>query len=429
MTATPPKGKLSASRVQTFGCRLNIWESEVITRHMDDAQLANAVIINTCAVTAEAEKQARQAIRKTRRDHPDARIVVTGCAAQIAPQSWQAMAEVDAVIGNHDKLQPETWRRLAGVNHDDLPSLVGDIMTVGEVAPHLLEGFDAHTRAFLQIQQGCDHRCTFCIIPYGRGNSRSVPMQMVIDQVKRLVENGVAEVVLTGVDVTSWGHDLDGTPKLGQLIRRLLRMVPGLRRLRMSSVDPAEVDRDMLVALAEDDRFMPHLHLSVQHGDDLILKRMKRRHLRDDVLKVVDDVRAARADVVFGADMIAGFPTEDDAAHEASLDLITAAGLTWLHIFPYSPREGTPAAKMPQQAAGVIKARAAALRAAAAKAEADFLRTRIGTTDDVLVETGGIGHSRQFAKVRMDQPGVTAGEIYRVKVVGASDTLLKVELT
>ncbi|MCE2516897.1 MAG: tRNA (N(6)-L-threonylcarbamoyladenosine(37)-C(2))-methylthiotransferase MtaB [Alphaproteobacteria bacterium] len=419
----------SKSSVQTFGCRLNIWESEVIKRHMDDAALTNAVIINTCAVTAEAEKQARQAIRKTRRDNPDARIVVTGCAAQIAPDIWQNMAEVDAVIGNHDKLEPETWRRLAGVNHDELPSVVGDIMTVQEVAPHLLEGFDAHTRAFLQIQQGCDHRCTFCIIPYGRGNSRSVPMQVVIDQVKRLADNGVAEVVLTGVDVTSWGHDLEGTPRLGQLIRRLLRSVPALKRLRMSSIDPAEVDPDMLAALAEDDRLMPHLHLSVQHGDDLILKRMKRRHLRDDVLRVVDEVRATRPDVVFGADMIAGFPTEDEAAHQASLELITEAGLTWLHVFPYSPREGTPAEKMPQQDGGVIKSRAAELRQAAAKAEAGFLQTRIGTMDEVLVETGGIGHSRQFAKVKMDKPGLTAGEIYRVKVVGASDTLLDVELT
>lgn len=415
--------------VQTFGCRLNIWESEVIKRHAEDAQLNQAVVINTCAVTAEAEKQARQAIRKTRREQPDARIIVTGCAAQIDPSSWQAMDEVDAVIGNHEKLEPATWRRLAGVNHDELPSQVGDIMSVKDVAPHLLEGFDGHTRAFLQIQQGCDHRCTFCIIPYGRGNSRSVPMQVVIDQVKRLADNGIAEVVLTGVDVTSWGEDLDGTPSLGQLVWRLLKTVPALKRLRMSSIDPAEIDQDMLEALGDDQRFMPHLHLSVQHGDDLILKRMKRRHLRDDVLRLTEEVRKVRPDVVFGADMIAGFPTEDEAAHQASLSLIKDAGLTWLHIFPYSPRQGTPAAKMPQQQAGVIKARAAELRNTAAQAETMFLSTRIGTNDEVLLETGGIGHTRQFAKVKMDMPGLVAGQIYPVKITATAGNLLQAELT
>lgn len=424
MTASKP-----ADLVQTFGCRLNIWESEVIKRHAEDAQLNQAVVINTCAVTAEAEKQARQAIRKTRREQPDARIIVTGCAAQIDPSSWQAMDEVDAVIGNHEKLEPATWRRLAGTNHDELPSQVGDIMTVKDVAPHLLEGFDGHTRAFLQIQQGCDHRCTFCIIPYGRGNSRSVPMQVVIDQVKRLADNGIAEVVLTGVDVTSWGEDLDGTPTLGQLVWRVLKSVPALQRLRMSSIDPAEIDQDMLAALGDDHRLMPHLHLSVQHGDDLILKRMKRRHLRDDVLRLTEAARKVRPDVVFGADMIAGFPTEDAAAHQASLDLIKDAGLTWLHIFPYSPRQGTPAAKMPQQEAGVIKARAAELRRAALQAEEVFLSTCIGTNDEVLLETGGVGHTRQFAKVKMDMPGLVAGQIYPVKITASSGSLLQAELT
>lgn len=424
MTERPDK-----THIQTFGCRLNIWESEVIQRHVDDADLNNAVVINTCAVTAEAEKQARQAIRKTRKQNPDARIIVTGCAAQIDPSAWQSMPEVDAVIGNHDKLNPSTWRRLSGLNHDELPSVVGDIMTVKDVAPHLLEGFDAHTRAFLQIQQGCDHRCTFCIIPYGRGNSRSVPIQTVIDQVKNLADNGVAEVVLTGVDVTSWGSDLDGSPRLGQLIRRLLNQVPSLKRLRMSSIDPAEIDPDILEALAEDDRLMPHLHLSVQHGDDLILKRMKRRHLRADVLKVVEQIRTIRPDVVFGADMIAGFPTESDDAHQASLDLIAEAGLTWLHIFPYSPRAGTPAERMPQLDGAIIKKRAQELRQAADDAERRFLQTCIGREDQVLVETGGVGHSRQFAKVRMDMPGLEAGRIYPVKVIAASDTLLEVELT
>ena len=414
--------------IKTFGCRLNIWESEVIKRHAASAGLDQAVVINTCAVTAEAEKQARQAVRKTRRDHPNARIIVTGCAAQIDPTSWQSMGEVDAVIGNHEKLKPETWRRLAGVNGDALPSIVGDIMTVTDVAPHLLEGFDGHTRGFLQIQQGCDHRCTFCIIPYGRGNSRSVPMQAVIDQVSRLADNGVAEVVLTGVDVTSWGADLDGTPSLGALVRRLLRSVPALKRLRMSSIDPAEIDVDMMAALAEEDRLMPHLHLSVQHGDDLILKRMKRRHSRDDILRLVDEARQMRPDIVFGGDMIAGFPTEDAAAHQASIDLIKDAGLTWLHVFPYSPRDGTPAMKMPQQQGGVIKTRAAELRRAASVAEQDFLKTCIGQHDDVLVETGGVGHTRQFAKVRMNMPDVIAGQVYPVRVVASSDNILQVEL-
>ncbi len=292
------------AEVKTFGCRLNIWESEVMSRHLKAAGLDEAVVINTCAVTAEAEKQARQMIRKIRREDPDKRIVVTGCAAQINPQSWQDMAEVDAVIGNHDKLEEATWHRLAGSNDGHLPSLVSDIMAVEDVAPHLLEGFDGHTRAFLQIQQGCDHRCTFCIIPYGRGQNRSVPMATVINQVEALANQGIAEVVLTGVDVASWGSDLEGQPQLGQLIRRILKMVPNLRRLRMSSIDPAAIDDDFLIALEEDQRLMPHMHLSVQHGDDLILKRMKRRHSRQDVLDLVARVRAIRPETVFGADLI-----------------------------------------------------------------------------------------------------------------------------
>ena len=308
--------------VQSFGCRLNIWESEVISRHGEEAGLADTIIINTCAVTAEAEKQARQAVRRQRRDHPDSRIVVTGCAAQIDPASWQAMAEVDAVIGNHEKLQRDTWQKLAARNTPDTMMAVGDIMTVRDVAPHLLEGFDHHTRAFLQVQQGCDHRCTFCIIPYGRGNSRSVRAADIISQTRQLAEAGIAEVVLTGVDITSWGGDLNGTPKLGGLVRQLLDQVPQLQRLRLSSVDPAEADDDLLTALADDHRLMPHLHLSVQHGHDLILKRMKRRHSATDVLDLVREVRRIRPDTVFGADLIAGFPTEDDAAHEATLNLI-----------------------------------------------------------------------------------------------------------
>ena len=423
MAKTPP-----AATIKTFGCRLNIWESEVMARHLEAAALKDAVVINTCAVTAEAEKQARQMIRKIRREDPDKRIVVTGCAAQIDPSAWQGMPEVDAVIGNHDKLDAATWARLAGNNDDQWPSLVSDIMAVEDVAPHLLEGFDGHTRAFLQIQQGCDHRCTFCIIPYGRGQNRSVPMEVIIRQVETLADHGVAEVVLTGVDVASWGGDLDGTPRLGQLVRRLLRQAPSLKRLRMSSIDPAAIDEDLLLALAEDHRLMPHLHLSVQHGDDLILKRMKRRHLRGDVLALVDRVRDVRPETVFGADLIAGFPTEDDAAHHNSLKLIAEAGLTWLHVFPYSPRDGTPAARMPQHSASVIKSRAADLRQAAKDAEYAFLQTRLGQTEEVLLETGGVGHTAQFAKARLISDGAQAGQIYPVRVRGIVDNMLDVEL-
>lgn len=420
MTGTP--------KIQSFGCRLNIWESEVIARHGEAAGLGDAIIVNTCAVIAEAEKQARQAVRRQRRDHPDKTIVVTGCAAQIDPASWQNMAEVDAVIGNHEKLLPETWRDLAGRNAPETMMAVGDIMAVKETAPHLLEGFDARTRAFLQVQQGCDHRCTFCIIPYGRGNSRSVSLNGIVEQVARLADNGIAEVVLTGVDITSWGADLDDQPSLGQLVRAILRQVPGLRRLRLSSIDPAEIDADLIRALAEDDRLMPHLHLSVQHGDDLILKRMKRRHLAADVLSLVAAVRDARPDCVFGADLIAGFPTEDDAAHQATLDLIEAAGLTWLHVFPYSPREGTPAARMPQVDGRLIRNRAAAVRALASRRQQEFLAGLVGETDQVLMETGGIGHTRQFARVRVDDVTAAAGQVYPVRLTGVEADVLTAEM-
>lgn len=415
--------------VQSFGCRLNIWESEVISRHGEEAGLADTIIINTCAVTAEAEKQARQAVRRQRRDHPDSRIVVTGCAAQIDPASWQAMAEVDAVIGNHEKLQPDTWQKLAARNTPDTMMAVGDIMTVRDVAPHLLEGFDHHTRAFLQVQQGCDHRCTFCIIPYGRGNSRSVPAADIISQTRQLAEAGIAEVVLTGVDITSWGGDLNGTPKLGGLVRQLLDQVPQLQRLRLSSVDPAEADDDLLTALADDHRLMPHLHLSVQHGHDLILKRMKRRHSATDVLDLVREVRRIRPDTVFGADLIAGFPTEDDAAHEATLNLIDDAQLTWLHVFPYSPRQGTPAARMPQVDGTLIRQRAASLRERAARHQQAFLDSRIGHDDEVLMETGGIGHSRQFARVRIESPHsqAPAGTVCPVRITAREDDVLIAE--
>ena len=413
--------------VQSFGCRLNIWESEVISRHGEEAGLADTIIINTCAVTAEAEKQARQAVRRQRRDHPDSRIVVTGCAAQIDPASWQAMAEVDAVIGNYEKLQPYTWQKLAARNTPDTMMAVGDIMTVRDVAPHLLEGFDHHTRAFLQVQQGCDHRCTFCIIPYGRGNSRSVPAADIISQTRQLAEAGIAEVVLTGVDITSWGGDLNGTPKLGGLVRQLLDQVPQLQRLRLSSVDPAEADDDLLTALADDHRLMPHLHLSVQHGHDLILKRMKRRHSATDVLDLVREVRQIRPDTVFGADLIAGFPTETEDAHNATRQMIHRAGITYLHVFPFSPRTGTPAARMRQIDGDTIRRRARELREDGTVRMQQFLDNAVGSLDQMLVEGGNSGHGRNYAKMRLQGDFIDRGALLDVKINGRDDDILIVE--
>ena len=415
--------------VQSFGCRLNIWESEVISRHSEAANLNDTIIINTCAVTAEAEKQARQSVRRHRRDNPDARIVVTGCAAQIDPSSWISMAEVDAIIGNHDKLQADVWQNLSRRNSPEQFVKVSDIMRIREVAPHLLEGFDAHTRAFLQIQQGCDHRCTFCIIPHGRGNSRSVPVDVVIEQIQKLAAAEIGEVVLTGVDISSWGSDFDNPASLGRLVKDILVQTPDLKRLRLSSIDPAEIDDDLLDVLASDPRLMPHLHLSVQHGDDIILKRMKRRHQARDVINLTKEIRRLRPDVVFGADMIAGFPTENEDAHQASLDLVDAASLVWLHVFPYSPRAGTPASRMPQVNQDIIKARAAELRARALIRKTDFLKSRIGHDDEILLETGGIGHSRQFARVKLvdKAAALVAGSIYRVRVTGLEGDVLTAE--
>ena len=319
----------NAPRVETFGCRLNIWESEVVRDKASAAGLNDAIIFNTCAVTAEAERQARQAIRRARRDDPDARIIVTGCAAQIAPESWDAMPEVDHVVGNHDKLAAPVWQSLA-VGGEAI--IVSDVMQVREMASHMLDAFSAHTRGFLQIQQGCDHRCTFCIIPYGRGNNRSAGLGQILEAAGRLVDGGCAEIVLTGVDITSWGRDLPGRPRLGDLVGELLRALPQLPRLRLSSIDPAEPDSALMDVLAAEPRLMPHLHLSAQHGDDTILKRMKRRHLARDVVRFCDEARRRRPDVVFGADLIAGFPTESEAAHDATLRLIDRAGLTYLHV-------------------------------------------------------------------------------------------------
>ncbi len=409
----------NAPRIETFGCRLNIWESEVMRNQAADAGLNDAIIFNTCAVTAEAERQARQSIRKARRENPDATIIVTGCAAQIAPDKWGGMDEVDQIIGNHDKLLAESWRDLAVGNAP--ASVVSDVMQITEMASHMIDSFHEHTRAFLQIQQGCDHRCTFCIIPYGRGNNRSASMREIITAVARLVDNGTEEVVLTGVDITSWGTDLPGRPRLGTLVRTVLADVPALQRLRLSSIDPAEPDHELMQVLGDDPRLMPHLHLSVQHGDDLILKRMKRRHLSRDVVRFCDEARRRRPDVVFGADLIAGFPTEDEQAHQASKDLIARAGLTYLHVFPYSPRDGTPAASMPQVDGQQIKQRAAELRALGAVHLDRLHENLLGSKDQMLVESGNLGRGRNYCKMRLAGDYVPAGTVVDVVITAPDD--------
>lgn len=422
----------NSARIETFGCRLNSWESEVIREHTKQSGCDNMVVINTCAVTAEAEKQARQMIRKTRRENADARIIVTGCAAQINPKAWKSMPEVDAVIGNHEKLDADSWRKLATANSPELPSLVGDIMTIRSVAPHMLAGFDHHSRAFLQIQQGCDHRCTFCIIPYGRGGSRSVSVADVIAQTRHLVAAGVAEIVLTGVDISSWGSDLaitgQKTPRLGQLVAAILSAVPELPRLRLSSIDPADVDDDLRAVLGEDPRLMPHLHLSIQHGDGLILKRMKRRHSPDDMIALVDDLRRRRPEIVFGADLIAGFPTEDAGAHDNSMRLMDDLNISWLHVFPFSPREGTPAARMPQTKTETIRSRAAQFRELGQKLAHRQMDKMIGQDDEVVMETGGIAHTRQFGRVKMMNTSLSAGQLYPVRILRREGELLEAEL-
>ena len=408
--------------VQTFGCRLNIWESEVIREQAATAGLQDAIIVNTCAVTAEAERQARQAIRKARRTHPHAQIIVTGCAAQIAPDSWAAMPEADILLGNEDKLQAKSWHDLA---QGKLPAKqVSDIMQVREVASHLTGSFDDHTRGFLQVQQGCDHRCTFCIIPYGRGPSRSSAVDDVAENVRDMVASGTKEVVLSGVDITSYGQDIEGRPRLGKLVQEILRAVPELPRLRLSSLDPAEPDHALMEVLASEARLMPHLHLSVQHGDDMILKRMKRRHLGRDIIRFCDEARRRRPDVAFGADIIAGFPTESDAAHQQTMAMIKDAGISYLHVFPYSPRESTPAAEMPQLDAAVIKQRAGELRDLGELQLHQHLETAIGTTDKMLVESSNVGHGKNFAKIRLDHPLVPASSLVDVKIYQREQDML-----
>jgi threonylcarbamoyladenosine tRNA methylthiotransferase MtaB len=380
--------------ILTFGCRLNAFESEVIRGHAVSAGLDDAVIVNTCAVTKEAERQARQAIRRARRAHPDARLIVTGCAAQIDPTAYAAMPEVDVVLGNEEKLKRESYETFGS------RVAVGDIMALRETAAHLVDGFDGRARAFIEVQQGCDHRCTFCVIPYGRGNSRSVPVGAIVRQAERLVAAGYRELVLTGVDITGFGGDLPGQPRLGQLCRRVLALVPDLERLRLSSLDPVEIDDALWRLIAEEKRLMPHLHLSIQAGDDLILKRMKRRHSRDDALGACRRARALRPGIALGADMIAGFPTEDEAMFERSLSLIEEASLDYLHVFPFSARPGTPAARMPQVPGNIVKERAAKLREAGAASTARALTARTGTIAQVLVEKEGFGHSEHYAPVR-----------------------------
>jgi threonylcarbamoyladenosine tRNA methylthiotransferase MtaB len=390
--------------VVTFGCRLNTYESEAMRRAAGAAGLDDAVIVNTCAVTGEAVRQARQAIRRLRRERPHARIVVTGCAAQTEPQTFAAMDEVDRVVGNREKLDAASWASTRAALAGDLADgklAVTDIMAVKETAAHLVDGIDGRVRAFVQVQNGCDHRCTFCIIPYGRGPSRSVPMGAVVAQVQRLVANGYREVVLTGVDITSYGGDLPGAPRLGRLIKQILKHVPDLDRLRLSSIDSIEADDDLVDALATEPRLMPHLHLSLQAGDDLILKRMKRRHARADAVAFCERVRRLRPDVAFGADLIAGFPTETETMFARSLDLIDDCGLAHLHVFPFSPRPGTPAARMPQVSRAVVKERARRLREKGAAALAQRLAGEIGAQRQVLVETGGVGRTGQFIAVRL----------------------------
>jgi threonylcarbamoyladenosine tRNA methylthiotransferase MtaB len=396
--------------VVTFGCRLNAFESEVIAREAAGAGLDQTIVINSCAVTNEAVAQARQSIRRLKRERPDARIIVTGCAAQTQAAMFADMAEVDRVIGNDDKMRRHAWRdaRAALDVSGSEKIAVSDIMAVKEMAPHLVDGFKSGLpRAVVQVQNGCDHRCTFCIIPYGRGNSRSVPMGAVVDQVQTLAERGHAEIVLTGVDLTSYGADLPGAPKLGQLVRQILRHVPELKRLRMSSIDSIEADRDLLEAIAGDVRLMPHLHLSLQAGDDLILKRMKRRHSRKDAVDFSAQVRRLRPDIALGADIIAGFPTETEDMFARSLDLVEECDLTFLHVFPYSPRPGTPAARMPQVAGSVIKERAMRLRAAGEVALRKRLSAEVGAVRDVLIESATAGRTEHYLPVAIggDRPG------------------------
>ncbi|MBM1689286.1 tRNA (N(6)-L-threonylcarbamoyladenosine(37)-C(2))-methylthiotransferase MtaB [Sulfitobacter geojensis] len=412
---------MSAPVFSNHGCRLNAYEVEAMKDLAGQAGLENAVIVNTCAVTAEAVRKARQDIRKLRKAHPEARLIVTGCAAQTEPDTFANMGEVDAVIGNTEKMQGATWQGLAADFIGETETVqVDDIMSVTETAGHLIDGFGTRSRAYVQVQNGCDHRCTFCIIPFGRGNSRSVPAGVVVDQIKRLVDKGFNEVVLTGVDLTSWGADLPATPRLGDLVMRILRLVPDLPRLRISSIDSIEVDENLMEAIATEPRLMPHLHLSLQHGDDMILKRMKRRHLRDDAIAFCQEARKLRPEMTFGADIIAGFPTETEAMFENALALVQECDLTWLHVFPYSARPGTPAARMPAVNGKAIKERAARLRAAGEIQVQRHLAAQVGQHHQVLMENATMGRTEQFTEVHFDTAQIE-GQIVHATICGATD--------
>ena len=417
-----------AREVITLGCRVNAYESEIVSQNLDAAGLEDTVVINTCAVTAEAVRQARQTVRRVRREQPNARVIVTGCAAQIEPETFARMPEVDHVIGNAEKLEAATYQALQkDFGTEGLERVrVNDIMSVTETAGHLIDGLVGRARAYVQVQNGCDHRCTFCIIPFGRGRSRSVAMGEVVAQVRRLVEGGYREIVLTGVDMTSYGADLPGRPKLGTLVQKILAHVPDLDRLRLSSIDQVEADEDLMRAIAEEPRLMPHLHLSMQAGHDLTLKRMKRRHLRQDAIDFCREARRLRPDIVFGADLIAGFPTETEEMFQATLDIVDDCGLTYLHVFPYSPRRGTPAARMPQVPRETVKTRAARLRQKGDAALDRHLTAQLGRTVDVLLERADIGRTPEFTEVRLDLPN-DAGQIVRARVTGTDGRQLLAE--
>ncbi|MDB4191529.1 tRNA (N(6)-L-threonylcarbamoyladenosine(37)-C(2))-methylthiotransferase MtaB [Amylibacter sp.] len=417
---------MTTPKFMTQGCRLNAYETEAMKELINDSGLKNIVVVNTCAVTAEAVRKSKQEIRKLRRENPNAQMIVTGCAAQIEPKTFSTMSEVDLVVGNTEKMKPDTWNNISK-NPDFVGKtekvLVDDIMSVKDTAGHLIDGFGTRSRAYVQVQNGCDHRCTFCIIPYGRGNSRSVPAGVVVDQIKRLVDKGYNEVVLTGVDITSWGADLPMMPKLGDLVQRILKLVPSLPRLRISSIDSVEADNALIDAVASEMRLMPHLHLSLQAGDDMILKRMKRRHLRDDAVDFCSKMRVARPDIIYGADIIAGFPTETEEMFENSLKLIEDCGLTWLHIFPFSPREGTPAARMPQLDRSIVKERAGRLRSYGELAVKDHLAKQVGSTHNVLIENLRMGRTEGFTEVLFNSDQIK-GSIVESKIIGKTQTQL-----
>ena len=417
---------MNTPKFMTQGCRLNAYETEAMKELANAAGLKDIVVVNTCAVTAEAVRKSKQEIRKLRRDNPSSQMIVTGCAAQIEPKTFSEMSEVDLVVGNTEKMNSDTWNEIS--NKPDFVGktekvMVDDIMSVKNTAGHLIDGFGTRSRAYVQVQNGCDHRCTFCIIPYGRGNSRSVPAGVVVDQIKRLVDTGYNEVVLTGVDITSWGADLPMMPKLGDLVQRILKLVPDLPRLRISSIDSIEADPALIDAISSEMRLMPHLHLSLQAGDDMILKRMKRRHLRDDAINFCLEMRSVRPDIVYGADIIAGFPTETEEMFENSLKLIEDCGLTWLHVFPFSPREGTPAARMPQMDRSIIKERAARLRSRGELAVQDHLAAQIGLEHNILIENERMGRTEGFTEVLFNKDQIK-GSIVNAKIVSKSQTQL-----